>query len=519
MIMDKSTTKKSHKSTSLLKNTAIVFLFSIAAKLLSLVRESTIAAFAGAGVETDAYYMVQGIYAVFELGLSTAIFQSFFPLYKQLSLEEDGRERSRRFANAAITLLLILAIGFALIEICGRRIIVNLLAPGFSDGAKTLAGSLIWFSAPMLLFVIAAECISTVLRSHDRFARSQMRELGTHIASIVVVVLLYRKWGAMALGLSMLAGAVLRLVIQLPGFGKVYRYRPSFSFRNKDVAEMLRRIPATLVTAAATQLKGIADRLMASLLPVGSVSALNYGYRIETALGGLLSTAIATGLYPEMVTLHTKGEKRKLRELLDRSVGIFALAAVPLCVGCFLFGSEIVTLVYQRGAFGAAETKLTAQVFSAYVLGTFFSGASAITSNVFYAAGDTKTPMKINCIDLVLNVILNLLSYRLLGVVGLAVATSLSGVIAYLLRVRAVRRHVGTAEAHSGIETVKIVFCALMAGAVSVGVTTLLPAGSALIRLAVAVVVMIAADLLMLMLVKSKNLAITLAFVRNKLGR
>ena len=510
---------QSNKSTSLLKNTAIVLVFSIAAKLLSLVRESAVAAFAGAGMEADAYYMVQGIYAVFELGLSTAIFQSFFPLYKQLSLEDEGKERSRRFANAAITLLLIIAAGLALIEICGRQIIVDLLAPGFSEEAKMLVGSLIWFSAPMLLFVIAAECISTVLRSHDRFARSQMRELGTHIASIIVVVLLYRKWGAAALGLSMLLGAVLRLVIQLPGFGKVYRYRPSFAFRDKDVVEMFRRIPATLVTAAATQLKGIVDRLMASLLPVGSVSALNYGHRIETALGGLLSTAIATGLYPEMVTLHTKGEKRKLRELLDRSVGIFALVAIPLCVGCFLFGSEIVTLIYQRGAFGAKESQVTARVFSAYILGTFFSGASAITANVFYAAGDTKTPMKINCIDLVLNVALNLLFCSLFGVVGLAAATSLSGVIAYLLRVRAVRRHVGEPEQHGGRETAKIVCAALIAGAVSVGVTALVPIGGALIRLALAVAVMIAVDLLVLVLMKSKNLTVTLAFVRNKLGR
>lgn len=502
-----------------LKNTAIVFVFSVAAKLLSLVRESTIAAYAGAGVETDAYYMVRGIYSVFELGLDTAIFQSFFPLYKQLSLDGEDHERRRRFANAAITLLLLLAVGLALIEVLGRGVIVDLLAPGFSEGAKSMVNNLIWFSSPTMIFVVAAECVSTILRSHNRFAQSQVREWAAHIAAIVVVVLFYRRSGIAALGLSMLLGAVLRLLIQLPGLGKIYQYRPCLDFRNRDLVEMFRRIPATLVTAAATQLKGIADRLMASLLPVGSVSALNYGHRIETALGGLLSTAIATGLYPEMVALHTKGEKKKLRELMDRSVGIFALAAIPLCVGCFLFGEEIVTLVYQRGAFGESEVALTAQVFAAYVLGTFFSGASAITSNVFYAAGDTKTPMKINCLDLGLNVVLNLLFCRLLGVTGLAVATSLSGVIAYLLRVRSVRRHIGSGGAENCLEILKITASAIVAGGFTVCVMLLLPVRGVLLRLGLAIVLMVAVDLLLLRLLKSKNLASTVKFIRKKLSR
>lgn len=511
--------EKSDNTHSILKNTSIVFLFSVAAKVLSLIRESTIAAYTGVTEQADAYYMVQSIYAVFELGLSTAVYQSFFPLYKQLSQDPALMTRKERFANTAITALGVTAITFSAVAILGRTYIVKILAPGFSDYTKSLSSTLLSFSAPMLVFIILAECISTILRAHDQFAKSQFRELATHIAAITMIVILYPKIGFFALGLSMLAGAIARLTFQLPALKKTFRYQPCLDLKNQDIKEMFRRIPASLITAGTNQLKGIADKMIASLLPAGSVSALNYGHKLEAALGGLISTAIATSLYPEIVALQTQGEKQKLRRLIDKSISIFAFFAIPLCIGSLFFRQEIVTVVYGRGAFGQAEVTKTANVFAAYMLGVFFFGGSSILSNVFYGAGDTQTPMKINAIDLGLNVVLNLVFYQTMGAAGLALATSVSGIIAFLLRRKEVCKYIEKTDTSQTREYLKIMIATMAAGLISRAVIAYLQIGTAVARLIIAVSMMGMLYIAITRSLKSYNINFILSIIKQKFSK
>lgn len=517
MIALKNTGSASGRS-SVARNTLIVLAFSLLGKLLSLVRESSIAAYAGTSMGADAYYMVLSVFAALELGLSTSIFQSFFPIYRQMTLKAEDGERAKRFTNTAFTLLMLCAAGLAVLELLGRDLLVGIAAPGYGAEAKGIAASLVLYAAPMQVFIVAAECISAMLRAHDRFVSSQSREVATHVGAIAVILLLYRHIGVQALGVSMLLGAVARLAVQLPAMGRIHRLRPVFDFRNSDVREMLRRIPAILISASSTQLKAIVDKIMASLLPSGTVSVLNYGHRLESALGGLLSTALATGMYPEMVALYVRGEKEKLSRLLYRSIQLFALIVIPVCVGGFFVGQPIVSIVYQRGAFGAGEVQATASVFAAYLLGTFFQGASNIVSNVFFSAGNTKTPMIINCVDLVLNAALNLLLMQLMGVVGLALATSISTIIVCVVRFAMVRRYLILPDRAFWAELLRFAAGALLAGVISSALIRWMGTEAQLLILIGTVAIFIPIYAVFLFLTRSQSAAEALALLRKKLG-
>lgn len=507
------------RGSSVARNTLIVLAFSLMSKLLSLARESTIAALAGTGVEADAYYMVLSIYHVLELGLSTSIFQSFFPIYRRMAVEQVDEQKRMRFVNTAFTLLIICAVVLGVVELVSRELFISVFAPGFSGDTRSLTGYLMIFSAPMLVFIVAAECVSAMLRAHDRFANSQAREVATHIAAIAVVLLLYRSYGVTALGVSMLMGSLARLAVQLPALHRIHKLRPAFDFRNADVREMLRRIPAILISTSSTQIKNIVAKMMASMLPAGTVSALNYGHRLESALGGLLSTAMATGMYPEMVALFVRNEKEKLSRLLYRAIQIFALIVIPVCVGGFFTGEAIVSVVYQRGAFGASEVQTTASVFVAYLLGTFFHGASNIVSNIFFSAGNTKTPMIFNCVDLILNVVLSLVLMQFMGVVGLALAASLSTMTVCCIRFVAVRRYLCLPEMSFWAEMGKFLAGALIAGFASNGLIGLLPVSSQIFRLGGVIAVFIPIYAGFLWLTRSTSLRDGVAMVRRKLRR
>lgn len=511
--------KVAGRQSTVIKNTLIVIVFSVLTKVFSLLRESTIAAYAGTGVEADAYYMASSIFGILELGLSTSIFQSFFPIYRQISITENSNERLHRFTNSAVTFLGMCAAVLFLVVLLAGDWLLMIIAPGFEGEVRELAHYMLPFVAPLLIFITMAECVSAILRAHDRFASSQVREVMTHVVAIAVVVLMYRSNSMLALGLSVLAGSVGRLMVQLPALWRVQKLRPSFDFRNKDVREMLRRIPAILISTSSTQIKSMIDKMMASTLVSGTVASLNYGQKLESALGGLLSTAMATGMYPEMVSLYVKGEKEKLSRMLYKSILIFALIVVPVCIGGCFVGDTVVSIVYERGAFGAEAVKTTAAVFVAYLLGTFFHGTSSLVSNVFYSAGNTRTPMIINCVDLVLKMVLNLLLMKLMGAVGLALATSFSTIIVCALRFVMLRKYLVMPERSFWLELLRFAAGSLVAGVVSVTVIRWLGIESRVLFLIGVVAVFAVIYLGILFVTKSSSIRDALNMVKRKLHR
>lgn len=506
------------KSSNMLKNTMIVFVFALGAKLLSLVRESVIAAYAGTSLEADAYYMVMSIYTIFELGLSTSIYQSFFPIYKEVSLSEAENKRYI-FANSVIVILSFFSVLLVLIEILGSNIIVGIMAPGFSSEGRSLAQQLLILSAPMLIVVTIAECFSTILRSHNVFTWSQARELGTHIVAIFSIFLLYKALGIYAMGIGLLIGAIARLLIQVPAISHVHSFKAGIQLKSTEIKKMLTRIPAVLVTASVTEIKNIVDKIMASTLATGTVATLNYGYRLESAISGLIFNSIATGIFPNMVQLYVENKRKELSKLIERCIQIILIIVIPLEIASIFFGIDLVSVVYQRGVFGETEVRITAMVFIAYMLGAAFFGISLILSNTFYSAGDTRTPMIINCIDLGSNIIFNFLFVKIMGVTGLAIATSLAGFISFIIRTIAIKRYVKLNIKCLLIEFVKILSAGLISNVIAYIILHLFNVNYPAFRLILAAIIMGALYLGFVFIFRAEGILTVLHWIRIKIKK
>lgn len=424
------------------KNSLIVFTVSILAKLFSLIRESVVASFAGATAQTDAYYIVASIFTILEAGLNTSIFNGFFPRYKSLTVDESQAERRKQFADVFFSYILLLSLALLLITAFLSKPIVAVMAPGFSSEYKLLTEKMLIISAPTVFIVICAECLSSILRAHDKFLVSQLREISYHLFAILLVVLCYRRFGVYALCLSLVAGAVGRFIIQYPTFSKIYRFRPRFDKNNRDAIDALKSLPPIILTTCITQVKAVVDKAMSSTLSAGSVSTLNYGQKLESAIGLIIPNALSMGYYPEFVDLYTKRDIDGLRNSIRRCMTVNFIFSIPLLAGSLFFRNEIVRIVFQRGSFTAGMASQTAMIFSAYMLGSLFYGISIIISNVFYCKGDVKTPMYVNLVDFILNVVLNLLLIKSFGATGLALATSISSFIVCVFRLVLIGRDI-----------------------------------------------------------------------------
>ena len=444
------------------RGTIIIVLIGILAKLAAFISEAVLAAYLGTNYRSDAYYMVSSIQQVIYPMLSVGIWKVFLPVYKE-KITQGHTYQAYELTNKAISFFTVISIAVVAMIMVLTGPVVSIVAPGFEGETRALCIRLVRISAPMYVFIIASAVYASVLQCHNKFLGSQIREVASHIPTILAAIFFYQKFGIEAMAIALVVGGAVRLLIELPFVDWGYKYKPDLKFRTKEFLTMLKRLPSALISEGVTQLNTLIDKAMASTLPEGTISGLNYGHRLMNVFSGLLSTAIATALYPQMIELIALKKENELRKLVVRIINIFCLLMVPVTLACVLFRTELVAAVFQRGSFTTESTALTSGVFALYSLGIFFIACNTVITNLFYGYGNTKTPMYISIANLVINVVLNLILIHLWGVNGLALATSLSAIITFFVRIKAAEKYVKLDNKKMIVTALKVLIAAAIA--------------------------------------------------------
>lgn len=454
--MDNSIEKK------VFKGAIIIVLVGILAKFTSFIAEAILAAYLGTTYQSDAYYMVSSVQAVIYPMLSVGIWKVFLPLYKE-KIARGLEKEAADLTNKSVTffsLISFIAVGLLILF---ASLVVSIVAPGFEGETKELCIKLVRLAAPMYFLIIAAAIYASILQANNKFLGSQIREVASHIPTIIAAVFFYKSFGIEVMAVALVVGGVLRLIVELPFVNWGYKYIPDFKFKVPEFVIMLKRLPSALISEGVTQLNTLIDKAMASTLPEGTISGLNYGQKLMNVFSGLLSNAIATALYPQMIELIALKKEDELGKLVVKIINIFCVLMSPVTVACVLFRTELVAAVFQRGSFTEQSTTLTSGVFALYCVGIFFIACNTVITNLFYGYGNTKTPMIISIINLGINVILNLVLIYFFGVNGLALATSLSAIITFFVRIKAVKKYVSLDNIPMLITGIKVLVASAVA--------------------------------------------------------
>ncbi|MBQ2084381.1 MAG: polysaccharide biosynthesis C-terminal domain-containing protein, partial [Firmicutes bacterium] len=181
------------------------------------------------------------------------------------------------------------------------------------------------------------------------------------------------------------------------------------------------------------QINTFVDRMLASTLPKGSVSALTYGNEIINAIVMLTVSILVTIIYPKLNQAFAAGDRLSIGTMTERGINVLALLAVPLSLGAMVYAQPVIQIVYQRGAFTAEDTAVTASAFFCYAIGLTFLAVNQLITKVFYSLHDTKTAVYCSVAAVVCNIVLNLILVRPMAHAGLALATSIAQAINALL--------------------------------------------------------------------------------------
>lgn len=195
-------------------------------------------------------------------------------------------------------------------------------------------------------------------------------------------------------------------------------------------------LPAMLGSSTA-QLASFIDTILASFLATGSISYLYYANRIFQLPLAIFAIAISTALFPMVAKAIKAGEQEKALSAMKRAFWFLLFMLMACSVGGIMLSDQIIWLLYEHGKFSRTDTIECALVFAGYMLGLVPFGCARIFSLYLYSHNRQAQAAKISAISLLLGVVFSLIFMQFWGAFGLALAGSLSGVVVFVLSVRA----------------------------------------------------------------------------------
>jgi putative peptidoglycan lipid II flippase len=228
-----------------------------------------------------------------------------------------------------------------------------------------------------------------------------------------------------------------------------------------------------LVAGGIPQLLLIAASMVASLTP-NAISWLYYANRLVELPLGVVSIAIGTVLVPAFARAVRENDREALIAAESRGLELSFGLALPAAVALVVLASPIVAVLFERGAFTAADTAATAAALGAFALGLPGHVLTKAFSPAFFAREDTQTPMRAALIGLAVAIAGSLLLDRLLGHLGIALATALAGWVSAGLLARSIRRGIGFALDQAARRRLPRIVLAAAGMGVVLGITLLL---------------------------------------------
>ncbi|MBA5778800.1 murein biosynthesis integral membrane protein MurJ [Stappia sp. F7233] len=426
---------------SLLKNFATVGGATMTSRLLGFLRDVMIAAFVGAGPVADAFFVAFRLPNLFRRLFAEGAFNSaFVPLFAR-AVEEKGETGARQFAGEILAALFWTLVIITAIAEIAMPALVLVLAPGFLEDPQKfdLAVLLSRITFPYLLCMSLVAFLSGILNTFRRFAAAALAPVVLNVVMIGVLALI----GALdmvpgtALGAVMASGVALAGVAQLAllffavrhlGFS-VPLYRPRLT---QGVRRLWWLGVPGVVAGGVTQINIAVGTIIASA-QAGAVSYLYYADRIYQLPLGVVGIAIGVVLLPDLARQLRSGREDVALHTQNRAMEFALALTLPATVALIVVPTEIVSVLFQRGAFSTADGEATTAALLAYAIGLPAFVLNKVFSPGFFAREDTKTPMWFAGAGMVVNVAGALALAPFLAHVGIALATSLAGWVNTLL--------------------------------------------------------------------------------------
>ena len=410
-------------------------------KVVAFGRDIILTSCYGATYISDAFLVSISIPTVLFSGVVTALYTCYIPFYKEM--QEKNKAKVRSFNGNLITVVFILSC--VLIGFCWLfdDAILKVFAVGFDAAAFQLAKEMFHIMALVMVFMGITYILQGYLQANESFYLVGAMTIPTNLIIAFSIwfssndTLLYMAWG------TVLGYAVYIPYFGIPAYKKGFRFRPNINLHDEDMKRILFMIIPVFVGQIIFEINSMVDKSVASLLPAGGITALDYSFKVMSMIHASLVAPIATIIYPRFAGYVVEEKEADLKRVLTTVLRMVEIVVFPVVGGVIVLAKPIIELLFFRGAFTSEAVQLTSESLIAYAGCAIPISLRIICEKVFYARKETKITMLNSMGGIAVNIILDIVLVRSLAHVGLALATTVSSFVTLLLFLLSLHRRIG----------------------------------------------------------------------------
>ncbi len=370
---------------------------------------------------------------IFKLLVTGALSASFIPVFSTY-LHKD-KKIADQIASTVINLLLALFIVAALIVLIFTRPLSLLIAQGFTTDQIDLMVSLTRILLIAQIFFLLSNFLTAILHVHQTFIVPALAPIVYNLFIIASIFLLTPKYGIYGAAIGSIVGAFFHLAIQIPIIKRVgFHYQPVILPKLSGVREIIRLMIPRALSLGLSEFQNTVTLFFSSSLVAGSLSLLNLAMQIMYLPSRIFGTTIGQASLPILSKNIAKNELDRFRNTVQKTLLQSLFIAAPISVLFLVHRLSIVRLAFGAKQFPWSATLVTAQTLAYLAPAIIFQALIQILVRSFYALHNTKTPLHVSIISLLINIIINFyfVNFTSLGILGLAISISLSNFVNFI---------------------------------------------------------------------------------------
>lgn len=413
----------STKMKNVARYSAMIAMILILSKLVGTIREFLIAAQFGASIESDIFKIATRIPNIFYGVVGAALTTSFMPIFAKLKTDTN---KANDFFNNILNILFVFSLVLVIFGMFFSTQLIQTMASGFSSDQIEKTVLMTRIVMPSIIFLTLSGLYTGYLQSYGIFLQPALTGIVSSIIVIIGIIVFYQ-FGIIAAIIAVLISSIAQMFVQRP-FMPNYKYKMYINLKDKNVRMLIKLAIPTLISTAVNQINVIVASDYASKLSVGSISVVDNASKLSTLISQVFIVSLTTVFYPMLTEKFAQDDKVGFEGLFVKSVNVVILVAVPLVFGLAALSTPIVRLTLGHGKYDATAIYNTALCLKYLAFSALGYSLIDILSKTFYATKDTITPMLNGFVLITLNVVLVVVLAPRYGIVGLALASTISAI-------------------------------------------------------------------------------------------
>ncbi len=453
------------------KAISMMMVITLVGKILGLVRDQLLATNYSVGMEASAFLTASRIPRIFfDVVFASAISASFIPVFNEY-MKKRSRQEAFKLSSNFITLVSILTFIITFFGIAAAPYLTEIFADGFDAETAALCTSLLRILFPATMFTGLAFSFVGILQSMDEFNVPAAMSIASNLVIILYYIIFNDRFGIYGLTVAFLIGWAMQAIVQIPSLRKKgFSYRPYINLKDEGLKKIIALMLPVMVSTWVQPINLAISTKFASRIFEGSgVSAVEYANTVYSIIVGVFVLSIANVIFPKLSRMTVDNDSKAFGSTVGSTVKITSFFVIPMMIGLMCLSRPVISVIYERGEFAEFAAEITSNALFYFTPGMIGFAVQTILSRAFYAEQNGRIPLISGIISIGVNALLCSLLWEKMNVGGLALASSVSQIVAAIILVIPMQKKMRIFDIGFIKEFIKMCICALIMGAVVLG--------------------------------------------------